>query len=100
MTRFAAFILAAALAAAFSSAQAFAQEKPIALKPAGGWETVANNCDSCHSLDYIVMNSSFLSAEKWQGEVSKMIKAFGAPIDEADARTIAEYLKENYGAER
>ena len=26
-----------------------------------------------------------------------MIKAFGAPIDEADATAIAEYLAKNYG---
>jgi len=26
-----------------------------------------------------------------------MIKAFGAPIDDADAKAIAEYLAKNYG---
>jgi hypothetical protein len=26
-----------------------------------------------------------------------MIKAFGAPIDPADAKTIGAYLKQNYG---
>jgi hypothetical protein len=26
-----------------------------------------------------------------------MIKAFGAPIDPADAKTIGDYLKQNYG---
>jgi hypothetical protein len=31
------------------------------------------------------------------GEVAKMINAFGAPIDQADATAIAEYLKSNYG---
>src|SRR5208283_1059036 len=30
-------------------------------------------------------------------EVAKMIKAFGAPIEPADAKTIGDYLKENYG---
>ena len=30
--------------------------------------------------------------------VTKMIKAFGAPIDDADAKAIAEYLKKNYGS--
>src|SRR5450631_4803635 len=28
---------------------------------------------------------------------SKMIKAFGAPIDDGDAKAIAEYLAKNYG---
>jgi len=27
-----------------------------------------------------------------------MIRAFGAPIDEADAKVIADYLKKNYGS--
>ena len=30
-------------------------------------------------------------------EIAKMIKAFGAPIDPADAKTIGDYLKQNYG---
>ena len=30
-------------------------------------------------------------------EVTKMIKAFGAPINDADAKIIADYLKKNYG---
>jgi hypothetical protein len=29
--------------------------------------------------------------------VAKMIKAFGTPIDDGDAKAIADYLKENYG---
>jgi hypothetical protein len=27
-----------------------------------------------------------------------MIKAYGAPIDDADAKAIADYLKSNYGS--
>jgi sulfite dehydrogenase (cytochrome) subunit B len=34
----------------------------------------------------------------WDGDVTKMIKAFGAPIDEADAKVIADYLKKNHGS--
>ena len=44
------------------------------------------------------MNSPFLNAAAWDAEVAKMIKAFGAPIDDADAKIIAEYLKKNYGS--
>ena len=43
------------------------------------------------------MNSPFLNAAGWSAEVTKMIKAFGAPIDDADAKAIAEYLAKNYG---
>jgi hypothetical protein len=51
---------------------------------------------ACHSLDYIQMNSPFLSAAVWDAEVGKMIKAFGAPIEDADAAAIKDYLKQNY----
>ena len=43
------------------------------------------------------MNSPFLNAAGWGAEVTKMIKAFGAPIDDGDAKAIAEYLAKNYG---
>jgi hypothetical protein len=44
------------------------------------------------------MNSVYLNAAGWNAEVTKMIKAFGAPIDDADAKVIADYLKKNYGS--
>lgn len=83
--------------ATLASTPAFAEEKAVALKRAPGVETVEANCNSCHSLDYIEMNAHFLKPEKWDAEVNKMIRAFGAPIAETDAKTIADYLKKNYG---
>jgi sulfite dehydrogenase (cytochrome) subunit B len=74
-----------------------ADETDIVLKAAAGHDTVVNNCGACHSLDYIPMNSPFLDKAGWDAEVAKMIKAFGAPIDEADAKEIATYLAANYG---
>jgi hypothetical protein len=44
------------------------------------------------------MNSPFLNAAGWNAEVTKMIKAFGAPINETDAKSIANYLAKNYGS--
>ena len=38
-----------------------------------------------------------MSRQVWDAEVTKMIKAFGAPISEADAKEITEYLATNYG---
>ncbi len=87
-----------ALLIAVLSTPALAEEKPIALKNAPGLETVQANCGTCHSLDYIQMNSPFLNPTQWDAEVTKMIKAFSAPIDEASAKTIADYLKKNYGS--
>jgi mono/diheme cytochrome c family protein len=77
---------------------ALADEKPVALKKAQGLDKVEANCAACHSLDYIPMNSPYPNAALWDAEVTKMIKAFGAPIDEADAKVIADYLKKNYGS--
>ena len=72
-------------------------ETSVHLKPASGLDKVESNCSACHSLDYIPMNSPFLNTAGWDAEVSKMITAFGAPIDPKDAATIADYLKQNYG---
>jgi mono/diheme cytochrome c family protein len=91
-------VVAAAFALPASSSASFADEKPIELKKAPGLEKVEGNCGACHSLDYIQMNSPFMNAATWDAEVTKMIKAFGAPISDADAAAIKEYLKANYGA--
>jgi len=85
------------LLAALLSAAAFADEQPIDLKKAPGLDLVEGNCAACHSLDYVQMNSPFLNAAGWDAEVSKMIKLFGAPISDEDAKKIADYLKVNYG---
>jgi len=76
---------------------ASAEEQVIKLKQAPGVDKVEGNCGACHSLAYIPMNSVYLNAAGWDAEVSKMIKAFGAPIDDSDAKAIADYLKKNYG---
>ena len=86
-----------ALAAAFATSS-YAEEQPVNLKAAPGLDQVEGNCGACHSLDYIEMNSPFLNAAGWKAEVTKMIKAFGAPISEADAKAIADYLAKNYGS--
>lgn len=82
---------------AVMSTAAIADEQPIELKAAPGKEVVESNCASCHSLDYIKMNSPFMTAKVWESEVGKMIKAYHAPIADADAKTIIEYLTTNYG---
>jgi mono/diheme cytochrome c family protein len=80
------------------SAAASAGEESVNLKPGPGLEQVESNCGACHSLDYVQMNAPFLNAAGWNAEVTKMVKAFGAPISEADAKTIADYLAKNYGS--
>ena len=62
-----------------------------------GGQLVEANCVMCHSLDYIPMNSPFLDRKGWEASVNKMIKVMGAPIAEADAQKIADYLAGQYG---
>ena len=80
------------------AAPAFAEEQPVDLKKAPGLDKVEGNCGACHSLDYIQMNSPYPNAALWDAEVTKMIKAYGAPITDADAAAIKDYLKKNYGS--
>jgi mono/diheme cytochrome c family protein len=86
------------LATTWIAVPAAAEEKPVRLKEAPGLDKVESNCGVCHSLDYIQMNSPFPNAALWDAEVTKMIKAFGAPIDDADAVAIKNYLSQNYGS--
>jgi mono/diheme cytochrome c family protein len=97
MRAFTIAVVAAVLAVPALSAS-FADEKAVELKKAPGLEKVEGNCGACHSLDYIKMNSPFMNAATWDAEVTKMVKAFGAPIGDADAEAIKAYLKANYGA--
>ncbi len=86
-----------AIMAALVALPAMADEPTIRLKQAPGLGKVEGNCGGCHSLVYIEMNSPFLTAAGWNAEVTKMIKAYGAPIGDADAKAIADYLAKNYG---
>lgn len=86
-----------ALLASAVALPALADEAPIKLKKAPGVEAVQDNCQTCHSLSYIPMNSPFLKPAQWDAEVGKMVKVMGAPISAQDVKTITDYLKANYG---
>jgi hypothetical protein len=68
------------------------------LRPGPNREAAQNNCTACHSVDYIETQPRGPKFKKdfWQAEVTKMIKVYGAPIDDADVGKIVEYLTENY----
>jgi mono/diheme cytochrome c family protein len=87
-----------AFAVALIATGAIAEEPEIKLKPGAGLDKVEGHCAACHSLDYIQMNSPFLTPAQWEAEVKKMVGPFGAPIGDEDAKAIIEYLKANYGA--
>jgi hypothetical protein len=83
------------IAALLVASPALADE-PVPLRQGPGLDVVTSSCTTCHTLNYIRMNSVFLTPEAWQAEVTKMITAFGAPIDDAAAKTITDYLSANY----
>ena len=101
-------LLAASVLVAFAgTGLVAAQAKPVKItlpqetatfKPGTNREVVMNNCTACHSSDYVQTQPRGPKFKKdfWQAEVTKMIKVYGAPIDDADVGKIVEYLTENY----
>ena len=89
-------IIIAAIAAILLAGPAFADEQVIKLKQAPGVDKVENNCQACHTLAYIPMNSVYLNGAGWDAEVTKMIKVYGAPIKEEDVPKIVDYLSTAY----
>ncbi|UFX47061.1 cytochrome c [Bradyrhizobium sp. 41S5] len=73
-------------------------EETAAFRPGPNLEVVQNNCTACHSADYIKTQPQGEKFKKdfWQAEVTKMIKVYGAPIDQADVGKIVEYLSATY----
>ena len=69
-----------------------------AFKPGPNLEIVRNNCTACHSADYVETQprGPKFKRDFWQTEVTKMIKVYGAPIDEADVGKIVDYLEQTY----
>ena len=65
------------------------------LAPGVGKEKVETFCNICHSVDYITMQPPGSKAQ-WTSTVTKMRKFFGAPIGDADADVIIDYLGAHY----
>lgn len=89
-----------AIGLAFLAASAIiarADEQPIVMKQGPGLAELMANCQGCHSLDYVRMNSPFIAPDTWKAEIAKMRTAYGAPIDDEDTGKILAYLIANYG---
>jgi hypothetical protein len=102
---FAALLLAFAAIAGLAPGSAIAApvsytlpDETAAFKPGPNLEVVQNNCTGCHSADYISTQPRGAKFKKdfWQAEVTKMIKVYGAPIDDADVGRIVDYLAATY----
>ncbi|MBJ7402463.1 MAG: cytochrome c [Bradyrhizobium sp.] len=98
--------LPVAVVLAFAAAAGSAPAAPVnyktpdevaAFKPGPNLEVVQGNCTACHSSDYIATQPPMKDKKGfWQAEVTKMIKVYGAPIDDADVGKIVDYLAATY----
>jgi mono/diheme cytochrome c family protein len=86
-----------AVVAALAGLAAHADETKIRMKDGPEVTTLLANCSGCHSLDYIQMNSRFMKRANWEAEVHKMVAVMGAPVTEADAAKLVDYLAREYG---
>jgi sulfite dehydrogenase (cytochrome) subunit B len=73
-------------------------EETAAFKPGPDVDVVKNNCTACHSADYVNTQPRGAKDKKgfWQAEVTKMIKVYGAPIEDGDVGKIVDYLATTY----
>jgi mono/diheme cytochrome c family protein len=72
-------------------------DEVAAFKPGPDLEVVKGNCSACHSADYVKTQPPMKDKKGfWQAEVTKMIKVYGAPIDDADVGKIVDYLAATY----
>ena len=73
-------------------------EETAAFKPGPNLDAAQQNCTACHSADYISTQPRNEKSKRdfWQAEVTKMIKLYGAPIDQADVPKIVDYLSSTY----
>ena len=99
--RWLATALVLASGAAHAAPTTYVLPEPTAqLKPLKGHEvglaSAQANCLSCHSVDYIAMQPPEKGKVFWDSEVTKMIKVYHAPIEEADAKAISSYLTDAY----
>jgi len=71
-------------------------EPTITLKSGPGMDVAARFCAVCHSLDYITTQQK-QPKSKWQAAITKMVKVYGAPVTDENAKIIADYIAAAYG---
>lgn len=72
------------------------QQETVTLRAGPGQEAAGANCVACHSVDYIERQPPNMGRAFWQGVVNKMIASYQAPIDDAAAAAIVDYLAATY----
>ena len=71
----------------------------VELKPSAlpGYHLAQQQCGICHSADYVSQQPPAMTQAQWTAEVTKMKKAYGAPLPDDDIPVIAAYLASAYG---
>ena len=59
-------------------------------------DVINGNCVACHSAGMVLTQPSLTRAE-WQSEVNKMRNVYKAPVSDADAAVIVDYLASTEG---
>ena len=97
------FALAALALLPLAAVQAFAAKLSYELpaetatfRPGPDVDAAQDHCATCHSADYVSSQPAKQGQAFWEAEVQKMIKVYGAPIDEADVKAIVDYLAKTY----
>ena len=67
-----------------------------ALREGEGRDLTVGRCIICHSVEYIPANAPAMDRAAWQKSIQKMKDRFGAPITDAEAKQILDYLSANY----
>lgn len=65
-----------------------------------GYAKAQANCVSCHSAEYMQYQPPTAPRAYWEAMVKRMKTVFDAPIDDADAPLIVDYLVKTYGNEQ
>lgn len=76
---------------AFADASVTLPDEPVALPEGPGREAVLGNCSACHSPS-MLMQQPKVPRAKWEAIVAKMRKVYKAPIDDAAAGQVVDYM--------
>ncbi len=96
----------ATLFATCVSALAFAAPADVVLPPETsvlrtsslpGYAVAAQKCGICHSADYVDYQPPGMTKAQWTAEMTKMQKAYGAPISDDEVKLLGIYLAATYG---
>jgi mono/diheme cytochrome c family protein len=95
---FGAFFLSGMISAQSAAPPYKTPEETSVLAPGPNADLAQAHCGACHSYEYILTQprGQGFGRDFWQAEVTKMIKIFGAQINEKEANAIVDYLAVTY----